>query len=81
MNDKIKALAVQSDMVFLNDYNRCVSSFREDTDITDYVEEFANLLVKECAKVCWNKYCNDDSISHNAGIMFSNDIKKHFGIE
>ena len=81
MNDKIRALAVQSDMVFLNDNNRCVSSFIENTDITDYVEEFANLIVKECAKICLDKYRNADPLSHNAGVMFSNDIKKHFGIE
>jgi hypothetical protein len=54
MNDKLRALAVQSQMVFLNDCNKCVSSFIEDTDtdITDYVEKFAELILKEVFNAC-----------------------------
>lgn len=47
----------------------------------DELEKFAELVIKECAKVCWDKYRNDDSLSRNVGVMFSNDIKKHFGVE
>ena len=43
--------------------------------------DFAELVVKECAKVCWNKYHNNDLTSYKIGVMVFNDIKKHFGVE
>lgn len=89
MNDKIRALAVQSVMVFLNDNNRCVSSFIEDTDITDYVEEFANLIVKEYIKQC-RLVQSQILVGMNTDFYLGKDmgmevcidaIKEHFGIE
>ena len=53
----------------------------EQTSEEEQFSDFAELIVNECAKVCWDKYRNYDSFSHNAGVMFSIVIKKHFGVE
>ena len=41
----------------------------------DFCEKFAELIVRECARVYWNI---DQSETHTE---YVNDLKKHFGVE
>ena len=50
MNEKIKEFAEKSYIAHFSSYGSVTSPWREDTDIGDYVEEFAELIVKECEK-------------------------------
>lgn len=65
MNDRIKELAKQAGM------------WRQHYDIgeesTERLEKFVELIVKECASLC-----NDSN--YTFGIIFSKQIKEHFGI-
>lgn len=45
------------------------------------LDAFAELIVRECAGVCFEKYANSDQMSKQCGINFANDIKRHFGVE
>ena len=52
----------------------------EQTSEEEQFSDFAELIVNECANVCWDRFINDDPLSRDLGIMFFNDIKKHFGV-
>lgn len=76
MNDRIKELAVKAGANWNHgDFNMGSSvEFQEDD-----LEKFAELFVKECAKVCNSRAGNSD---YNTGRMhFFSDIKEHFGVE
>ena len=63
MNERIKELAIQSGLPTALDYHQ------------KRYEKFAELIVKECARVYWNI---DDGDLHDEYVKA---LKKHFGIE
>jgi len=53
MNEKVKQLALKSQLMSINDLNGdLVSSFHEDIDLTEELEEFVALIVNECINYC-----------------------------
>ena len=75
MNERIKELAQE------------VFSFKYKTDPNelnpghhmDHLHKFAELIVRECIKVCNSRVGNSD---YNTGRMHcASDIKEHFGVE
>lgn len=76
MNDNVEELKKQAMEIYVyTDYygdKDCVMRLNE--------EKFADLIVNEASKVCATKYWNDDVTSRNIGLMFADDIKKHFGL-
>ena len=76
MNEKIRALALKSQLVCVNDLNgELVSSFQEDVDVSEELEDFAELIVRECAEVVSNQYSED------WGKLSNKMILEHFGVE
>ncbi len=82
MNEKIKEFAKKSGIAHFSSYGSVTSPWREDTDISDYVEEFAELIIKECIA------CIDDgsgTLSSMAESSWRNicqrEIKHHFGVK
>lgn len=70
MNERIKELAVKSGG-FRDDGGKLISRFIENTDMTDEIQEFAELIVRECA-----------TIAKTAEPWRSDDlILKHFGLK
>lgn len=49
MNERIKGMAIQSGLVYLDD-GQLFSGWIEDVDLTEYLEEFAELIIRECIK-------------------------------
>ena len=47
MNERIKELAVASELV-CNDNGKLLTGWLEQVDLTEYVEKFAELIVREC---------------------------------
>jgi hypothetical protein len=73
MNERIKLLAEQAGAVFekTNGLNDCP----QDSLVDDEIQKFAELIVRECARVYWNI---DDSEIHGEYVKA---LKKHFGVE
>jgi hypothetical protein len=65
LNERIKELAVKAQV------EHCVSHVR--------LEEFAKLIVKECAKVAW--YHTPDTEELEYSHLIEDKILKHFGVE
>jgi len=74
MNEKIKELAIKSWLVSEHK-GKLLSCYREDVDLTKYLEEFAELIVRECAEVVSNQYSEDWGKWSNRMIL------EHFGVE
>jgi len=74
MNEKIKELAIKSWLVSEHK-GKLLSCYREDVDLTKYLEEFAELIVKECAEVVSNQYSEDWGKWSNKMIL------EHFGVK
>ena len=74
MNEKIKELAIKSWLVSEHK-GKLLSCYREDVDLTKYLEEFAELIVKECAEVVSNQYSEDWGKWSNRMIL------EHFGVK
>jgi len=74
MNEKIKELAIKSWLVSEHK-GKLLSCYREDVDLTKYLEEFAELIVRECAEVVKNQYSED------WGKWSNRMIEEHFGVE
>jgi len=74
MNEKIRELAEQFRMDFSIDENS------QDGIHWDNVDEFAQLIIKECAQVCNNidvEYEGEDVLA----TWCASAIKEHFGVE
>jgi hypothetical protein len=73
MNERIKELAMQSGF---RNYNgpHLFSPYIEGMELDDELEEFAQLIIKECAKVADDRY---DTGFCPVGSF----IKEHFGVE
>ncbi len=89
MNEQIKQLAQQSKLAEL--YDRYVEQCMKnaDDDILDYdviVEQFAELIVRECMSLCTDVEEDVELADYVGGfrdgaLMCREDIKKHFGVE
>ena len=74
MNERIKQLALQSQLVYETTDGKVYNSWEDYVDLTEYVEKFAELIVRECAEV-GSKF----SQAHPLDIQYQ--IKRHFGVE
>jgi NADH:ubiquinone oxidoreductase subunit E len=74
MNDRIKELAEQVGST--HKQNLGVYQF-----YTDELEKFAELIVKECAKVSEDDITDGDACCTNTAYRIASQIKKHFGVE
>ena len=54
MNERIKELVLQSQLVYETTDGKVYNSWEDYVDLTEYVEKFAELIIKECAKVIKN---------------------------
>jgi hypothetical protein len=72
MNEKIKELAIKSWLVSEHK-GKLLSCYREDVDLTKYLEDFAELIVKETLQVA------------RAGIAYGDGMEdavyKYFGVK
>ena len=69
MNERMKALAVEADFMLCEDGH--FYSEGQSQKITDGLQKFAELIVRECAEVAYKR-------SVHSG---PSDIFKHFGVE
>ena len=72
MNEKIKLLAEQAKITFTN-YGSGDFLDEDDIDLLR-LEKFAELIVKECAEICYNRDYTD-------GSAYGEAIEEHFGGE
>ena len=75
MNKKIKQLAINSQLV--SEYKgELISGWQEGVDLTQYLEKFAELIIKECAE--WIKNTDSDP---DIGEEDARALLEHFGVE
>jgi hypothetical protein len=78
MNERIKKLAEQAKIEFTYDPTETpMRAFVEAWE--DDLEKFAELIVKECAKVAW--YHTPDTEELEYSHLIEDEILKHFGVE
>lgn len=79
MNELLAKLAEQAaEHAVLNPSESVLRSESEDRKVeipAEFIDKFALLIVRECARVYWNI---DQSETHTE---YVNDLKKHFGVE
>jgi len=89
MNERIKELALQSQLVYETTDGKVYNSWEDYVDLTEYVEKFAELIVRECADIINHRAntCGDnlDSIKANKHVRneqreCATTIKQHFGV-
>lgn len=85
MNERIKELAVKSGG-FRDEGERLVSRFIEDTDMSDEIQEFAELIIQECIEQVKLELRNNTQLlsnpPQNGGVWDAcNNIRKHFGVK
>lgn len=73
MNERIKDLAEQADIVFGFDKNGDPEVICATMDI----EKFAELIVKDCARVA-DRWVEDEDNGHN---LVSERLRQHFGVK
>ena len=73
MNERIKLLAKKSG--FSLDANHIYTAKLEHLPITENMEKFAELIVRECANIA------NGGIDPNEDYLIGVDILKHFGVE
>ena len=81
MNEKIKEFAINSQLVSVCDLRgTLVSGWQEGVDLTEYLEDFAELIVKECVGILEPKsrYMGEGPEVLKDKIR---QIKQHFGVE
>ena len=71
MNERIKQLALQSQLVYETTDGKVYNSWEDYVDLTEYVEKFAELIVRECAEIA------DKAEPYKANDL----IKQHFGVK
>ena len=72
MNERIRELAEQADGVVIN---KMMTGTKQYTFLEKDLEKFAELIVRECARVYWNI---DDGETHTE---YVEALKEHFGVE
>ena len=95
MNEKIRELALRSQLISVNDLNGdLVSSYQEDVDLSEELEAFANMIIKECVTTIetynnnslTKKIADEGVYSYEQGAIAGMNesvlvIKQHFGVE
>ena len=76
MNEQIKKIALQSQLVYETTDGKVYNSWEDYVDLTEYVEKFAELIVQKCADI-GNKAWKEDGEYTYIG----DKIKEHFGVE
>ena len=78
MNERIKELVLQSQLVYETTDGKVYNSWEDYVDLTEYVEKFAELIVKECLNQCYNRGMNDELYAGQ--LKAASYIEQHFGI-
>jgi hypothetical protein len=99
MNERIKLLALHSKLrpaLLLHYWGKIDALTDSEQEELEQLEKFAQLIVKECAKICIEqnvsnldldviresgKFTLQDLATKSCGENLSNQIKKHFGVE
>ena len=71
MNERIKELAEQAKFMAEEDINRQISY---NTELKAFAEKFAELIIKECARVQHKRFCEHGDVSWDI-------LMEHFGVE
>jgi len=82
MNERIKQLAIASQLVY-NDGDQLLTGWMDHVDLTEYLEEYAKLIVLECCSVIEKEGLNlVPGFLVRLTVHTEIDlIKKHFGIK
>jgi hypothetical protein len=76
MNERIKELALQADAFI----HRDVQSQSAELIINEWEQKFAELIVRECAKIVEGSSL-PDAYSESCLVLIAEDIKEHFGVK
>jgi hypothetical protein len=79
MNERIRELAEQAGITTNIDTDYFEKNINRWVDY--YSEKFAELIVKECAKVCVDRGTHHDGLYSAWASDCSERIEKHFGVE
>jgi hypothetical protein len=81
MNERIRELAGQAG--FETEHHKWI--FANDNvgegECHELLEKFAELIVRECAKVSEDDITDGDACCTNTAYRIASQIKKHFGVE
>ena len=84
MNERIKQLVLQSQLVYETTDGKVYNSWEDYVDLTEYVEKFAELIIEECLRMC---DCAEASLLEHSYPRESDGaasvkifIKEHFGV-
>lgn len=72
MNERIKQLALQSQLVYETTDGKVYNSWEDYVDLTEYVEKFAELIVKETMQVVAN------NLPQNTYLDVADAVIEHF---
>ena len=85
MNERIKQLVLQSQLVYETTDGKVYNSWEDYVDLTEYVEKFAELIIEECLRMC---DCAEASLLEHSYPRESDGaasvkifIKEHFGVK
>lgn len=86
MNERIRELALKSGAFCEDEFERLISWGIEGTELTDEVQDFAELIINECIEIMMKEINNNTSLlsnpPKNGGIWDAcNAVKKHFGVK
>ena len=86
MNERIKELVLQSQLVYETTDGKVYNSWEDYVDLTEYVEKFAELIVGECitniARDTANWPGDEGTMAYYQGVQDAvKSIRKHFGVE
>ena len=80
MNERIKKLVKQAGLTFVNSITddnediECVADTNGGLPCSTELEKFAELIVRECADICYNR-------DYTNGSAYGEAIEEHFGVE
>ena len=80
MNERIKKLVKQAGLTFVNSITddnediECVAGTNGGLPCSTELEKFAELIVRECADICYNR-------DYTNGSAYGEAIEEHFGVE
>ena len=83
MNEKIKELAIKSWLVSEHK-GKLLSCYREDVDLTKYLEDFAELIIRECMTICKehpSRIVSNNWVADAVAPDVVRQFEEHFGVE